>query len=53
MKQLREIHVKTLEGGVKKIYGQQFSSQNGLKWREIWSDHFFDTLTPSLRDWVV
>ena len=24
MKQLREIHVKTLEGGVKKIYGQQF-----------------------------
>ena len=53
MKQLREIHVKTLEGGVKKIYGQQFSSQNGLKWRTIWSDHFFDTLTPSLRDWVV
>ena len=53
MKQLREILVKTLEGGVKKIYGQQFSSQSDLKWREIWSDHFFDTLTPSLRDWVV
>ena len=39
-------------GGVKKTWWFLFLSQNGLKWRENWSDHLFYTMAP-LRKYVV